>query len=366
MANINVDKQIKNSSAIIVGGSLSGLMTAIALSHQGIKVTVLEKSKEGSGLGAGLQIHGYSPNQTKIEKKLKQLVSEGESSVQLWSSIESRLRKYALNDPNIDLYYSSRVVSIDQDENSAWAETHSGKLFRADILIGADGHRSMVRKKVAPDHVDAKFAGYVVWMSTFPEDELEKGKRPNANEDQVKIFNNRDGFLFGAVITDSHGSRCISCTWYDNSQTELLYRLGAVQGDFVHHSIHGKEIPHNDIEILANQAKLDWSEPWLSATLHAIQSRNFIGVPIKEYVPEKLTNGRFAIVGDAAHVPSPITTSGFNEALKDAVVLSECASEGLQDFKANTALEKYELLRLEKMQQMVESGQEFSRIFGRY
>lgn len=366
MENNNINNKKRNDSAVIVGGSLSGLMTAIALADEGIKVTVLEKAKEGSRLGAGLQIHGYSVNQSKIEEKLKRLASNGKSTVQLWSAIESRFRKSAHENPNITLHFNTRVISVDQDENSAWAETENGQLFKADILIGADGHRSMVRQRIAPNHPDAEFAGYVVWMASVMEDEIPIEKRPDSKAEQVKIFNTRNGFLFGSVIEDENNRRRIGCTWYDNSQTELLYKLGAVQGKFVHHSLQGSHIPEEDLNILAAQAQSDWPEPWRAATLHAIKSRNFIGIPIKEYVPIKLMDGRFAIIGDAAHVPAPITTAGFNESLIDAVVLSQCAAEGLQGLKASLALEKYESLRLEKMQEMVESGHEFSKSFGRY
>lgn len=366
MTHIKINRYKQHDSAIIVGGSLSGLMTAIALSNQGISVTVLEKSKEEARSGAGLKIDGYSPNQTKIEEKLKRLASDGKTTVQLWSSIESRLRKDAIEDPNITLHYNTRVLSVDQDEQSAWAETEEGEIFKGDILIGADGHRSIVRKKVAPYHPDAEFAGYVVWMASILENELPKDKIPDLQGQQVKIFNNSGGFIFGSVIEVENEARRIGCTWYDNTQTELLYRLGAVQGKFVHHSIQGSDIPKKDLDVLATQAKFNWPEPWRTATLQAIHSRNFIGVPIKEYVPVKLVHGRFALVGDAAHVPSPITAGGFNESLKDAVALSECASEGLQGSKASASLEKYESMRLKKMQEMVESGREFSRSFACY
>lgn len=366
LTHIKINKQKQHDSAVIVGGSLSGLMTALALSEQGISVTVLEKSKEGARLGAGIQVNGYSFNQTKIEKKLKQLASGGKDTVQLWSSIESRLRKNALKDPNIVLHYNTRVTSIDQDENCAWAETEDGQLFRGDILIGADGHRSMVRKKVAPDHPDAEFAGFIVWMSAFPETELPEDKRPGPHEQQVKIQNISGELLFGASVEDENKIRQISCTWYDNTQTELLYRVGAVQGKLVHHSIEGSELLEKDLDLLAKEAKNNWPEPWCTAILHAIHSRNFIGAPIKEYIPVKLIHGRFAIVGDAAHVPSPVTASGFNESLKDAVALSECVSEGLYGNNAFAILEKYESLRLKKVQQMVESGRSFSKSFGRY
>ncbi|WP_442853138.1 FAD-dependent monooxygenase [Arthrobacter sp. 9MFCol3.1] len=37
-----------------------------------------------------------------------------------------------------------------------------------------------------------------------------------------------------------------------------------------------------------------------------------------EYVPARLARGRVAIVGDAAHVPTPMAGSGFPESLCDA------------------------------------------------
>lgn len=369
MKDINLKRKKENNShdrAVIVGGSLSGLMTALALSDKGTKVTVLEKAKEGVRSGAGLKIDGYSPSQSDIERKLKKLASGGKDTVQLWSSIESRLRKEAHKDSNISLHYQTRVVSVGQNESSAWAQTKEGELFEGDILIGADGHRSMVRKDIAPHHPDAEFAGYVVWMASVKEDELPKDKIPDLGGQQVKIFNTIGGFLFGSVIEVEGEPNRIGCTWYDNTQTDLLYRLGAVKGKFVHHSIKGDVIPQEDLDQLYSHAKANWPEPWRAATLHAIESRDFIGIPIKEYVPEKLVKDRFAIIGDAAHVPAPITAAGFNESLKDAVVLNQCIRDGLKESNAFDALKEYESLRLNRMQQMVESGRSFSRSFGRY
>lgn len=361
MVNLNINKNKEDNSAVVVGGSLSGLMTSIALSEEGIKVTVLEKAKEGSRSGAGLQVDGHSFNQSKIEKKLKNLASGGQSKVELWTSIESRLRKEAHSDPNITLHFDTRVESIDQDEKSAWATTTRGQLFKGDILIGADGHRSIVRDKIVPHHSDATFAGYVVWMASIPEN-----KRPNPHGQGVEMLNTIGGFLFGSVIEDNDGKRRVGCTWYDNTNAKLLNRLGAVKGKFVHHSIDGSDLSQEDINNLIDQAEIKWPEPWLTATIHALHSRDFIGIPIKEYVPEKLVSGRLAIIGDAAHVPAPITAGGFNESLKDAAALSKCASEGLQDDKAYDMLKRYESQRLRKVQKMVESGRSFSRSFGRY
>ena len=366
MFDFDKDNVEVEGKAIVVGGSLSGLMSAIALADRGIEVEVLEKAKEGVRTGAGLQVDGSSFYQTKIEKKLRRLASEGESTTQLWGSIESRLREEAYRNSNINLNFNTRVTSIGQDDEKTWAETKDGERYEGDILIGADGHRSMVREKISPDHSDAKFAGYVVWMASVPEEELPKESRPNMQGQKVEMLNTIGGFLFGSVIEDKYGKRRVGTTWYDNTNSEMLYRLGAVEGKVVHHSLEGEAMPQEDIDSLIEQAKGKWPEPWLTASIQAIRSRGFMGIPIKEYVPEKLSKGRFAIIGDAAHVPAPITASGFNESLVDAVVLNKCVSAGIQGTKASEALDEYQLRRLSQVQRMVESGKSFSRSFGRY
>lgn len=354
------------NKAIIIGGSLSGLMTAIALASKKIQVTVFEKSQEGSRTGAGLQVDGDSYNQSNIEEKLKDIVSNGKSEVKLWTTIESNLRKAAHKNPYIKLNFNTRIVSIGQNSDSVWAKTKENKVFNADVLIGADGHRSMVRKHVSPNHPDAEFAGYVVWMASVLESEIPKDKRPKSKIKDVQMFNSPGGFMFGSVIKDKDHLKRIGCTWYDNTKFKLLERLGAVDNRVVHHSLDGSDIPDKEIDKLIEEAKIKWPQPWQTATIHALKSKDFIGIPIKEYVPEKLVNNRFALVGDAAHVPAPITASGFNESLKDAATLGELASRGFTDNNAIAILNEYELNRLNKVQNMVKSGQYFTQSFGRF
>ncbi|MDW0113495.1 FAD-dependent monooxygenase [Sporosarcina saromensis] len=184
----------------------------------------------------------------------------------------------------------------------------------------------------------------------------------------VEMFDHVDGFKFGSIIEREEGSevesRRIGCTWYDNKRSELLRHRGCVEGMVVRHSLNGQDIPKSTLAELAHQAS-DWPEPWRSTALHAIETRTLMGIPIKEYVPDNLVRGRIALVGDAAHVPAPITASGFNELLQDAVTLGRCVSKGIQGQLAIQALAKYESLRLNIVRQMVQSGQFYSQSFGR-
>lgn len=362
----NSKKDASNGTAIVVGASLSGLMTGIALARIGVQVTLLEKVGSGHRSGAGLQVDAAGFNVTGTERLLRNLASGGRRSIQLWSSIESRLRNEVIGDSRIELRYDTRVEDVGQDGSKAWVVTSEGEKIQGDILIGADGHNSMVRRHVAPDNQEATFAGYMVWIASTEEEELPPHMRPGYNHPEVTMLNSLNGFLFGSIIDpgDGSGNRRIGCTWYDNSRNELLRRLGCVEGNVVNHSLKGSDIPQKTIDELAAQVSARWEEPWKSAMLHALQHRNLTGTPIKEYVPTQLVRGRIALIGDAAHVPAPITASGFNASLQDAVDLGKCVSKGIEGNAAVNALKSYESLRLKKVRKMVQSGQSYNRSFG--
>ncbi|MCK2005866.1 FAD-dependent monooxygenase [[Brevibacterium] frigoritolerans] len=356
-------------SAVIVGASLSGLMTGIALSRAGISVTILERTGAKPSSGAVLQVDSGEIDRTKTAKFLRKLASNGIRSAEAWTSIQLRLRTAAENDPNIDLSFDTRVQSVQQDSESAWVVTDKG-VFQGDILIGADGHKSNVRRQVAPHKPNATFAGYLIWVAIEKEKNIPENSRPNLHTPRVAMPDGIGDFLLGTIIAGVDGSvalgdRRLGWAWYDNTQNELLRRLGCVDGTVVQHSLHVSDIPEKTLLELAEKASVRWSQPWLDTILYSIKTRNLIGAPIAEYIPDKLAKGRIAIVGDAAHLPTPLTASGFNASLQDAAILAECVKNGIRGTDACKALLEYEFIRLENVRQIVQSGQSFSRAFGR-
>ncbi|MCA1040691.1 FAD-dependent monooxygenase [Bacillus infantis] len=357
-------------SAVIVGASLSGLMTGIALSQAGMNVTVLERVGAKPRSGAVLQVDSGEIDQTETAKLLRKLASGGIRSAEAWSSIQFRLRREAEADPKIDLRYDTRVQTVNQDNDSAWVVTEKGETFRGDILIGADGHKSTVRRIVAPHKPNAAFAGYMIWISIVDEKDIPGKSRPSLNAPKFSMPDGIGDFLLGTIIAGSDGStalgeRRLGWAWYDNTQNDLLRGLGCVEGSIVRHSLNAADVPEHTLIELADKASVRWDQPWLDAILHSIQSRNFIGTPIAEYVPDILVKGRIAIVGDAAHLPTPLTASGFNASLQDAATLAECVGKGIEGAAAANALLKYESLRLKHARQIVQSGISFSKSFGR-
>ncbi len=368
--SINDTFKEASGSAVVVGASLSGLMAGIALSQAGLKVTILERAGVKPRSGAVLQVDSGEIDRTKTAKILRKLASGGIRSAEAWSSIQFRLRTEAEADPRIALRYDTRVQTVNQDNDSAWAVTDKGETFHGDILIGADGHRSIVRRYVAPQKPNATFAGYLIWVAIVDEKDIPEKHRPSLNAPKFTMPDGIGDLLLGSIIAGADGStalgdRRLGWAWYDNTQNDLLRRLGCVEGSIVRHSLNAPDIPEQTLIDLAEKASVRWPQPWLDAILHSIKTRNLTGTPVAEYVPETLVKGRIAIVGDAAHLPTPLTASGFNASLQDAATLAECVAKVIQGSATAEALLKYESLRLKNARQIVQSGQSFSRSFGR-
>jgi 2-polyprenyl-6-methoxyphenol hydroxylase-like FAD-dependent oxidoreductase len=353
-------------TAVVVGASLCGLMTAIALARTGMQVTVLERSGSNPRSGAVLQVDSGEADQSETARLLRKLASGGVRSPEAWTSIGERLRAQISLDSRIDLRYDCRIQRVEQDESTAWVVTDTGERFIGNLVVGADGYRSTVRKSVSPHRADATFAGYVIWVAILNELDIPEKYRPAPNAG-VSMPNGIGDFLLGAVIDDQSGSRKpgqrrMGWAWYDNTHNTLFRSLGCVEGNQVRHSLIGPDIPPQTVRELTRQAAERWPQPWLAATQHSIQTRTLTGLPIAEYVPDRLVNGRIALAGDAAHVVTPITAMGFNASLQDAATLAECFSA---EEDVPEALLKYESRRLKAVRQLVQSGQSFSRTFGR-
>lgn len=353
---------------IIVGASLSGLMTGIALARTGMNVIILERSSEGRRSGATLRVDSGETDYSPIAKHLRKLASGGVQSAEAWGSIEHRLRKEAKTYSNICLHFGIRIHKVDQNETSVWAISEKGETFTGDLLIGADGYRSIVRQQVSPHKANAKFAGYMLWIGMVDEKFIPKSYRlgPHA---PLAMPDGIGDFLLGATVPGKNasqavGDRQLGWAWYDNTQNDMLASVGCVKDDIVQHSLYPSLIPEETLIELNKKAVERWRQPWLSAIQYSIDTRTVMGIPIAEYVPDRLVNGRIALVGDAAHVVSPITASGFNSSLEDAASIAECLTD---DSSGNLekALLKYQSHRINTVRQMVKYGLNFSRSFGR-
>ena len=349
-------------TALVVGASLAGLMTALTISRIRVHVTLLERSDDTGRTGAALHVQdGLLERITGLPTShVPQPLAPG---IQTWFAVHGALRAAIAASPLIDLRQNTAVRKVGQDAQSAWVITSERERVTADIVIGADGHRSTVRRHIAPEHADATFAGYVIWIGIAEETAIGARRWPR----DVAFLGDNDNTLLGYPLPGADGSlapgsRRLGWAWYDSSRNGLLRSTGSIDGSVVRHSLMPAGIPNATYRELASQARELFPTPWNNAILDSIKRRAVIGTPVAEYVPTRLAQGRVAIVGDAAHVPTPMTGSGFAESLYDAEALADAVAEA---GCTATALIDYEGARLRSARNLVQSGQGFSRSFGR-
>jgi 2-polyprenyl-6-methoxyphenol hydroxylase-like FAD-dependent oxidoreductase len=184
----------------------------------------------------------------------------------------------------------------------------------------------------------------------------------------MDILRDADNYLFGYPLPGRDGSavpgsRQIGWGWFDAGRNELLRPTGCVVGTVVHHSLTSADIPETTVREFAAEADDLWPALWRDAILYCIERHAVIGIPIAEYVPDRLVNGRLTPVGDAAHVPTPMTGSGFRASLGDAEAIAEAVAAGVHGSAPAKAVRGYERKRLSSVRNMVQSGQQFGRSF---
>jgi 2-polyprenyl-6-methoxyphenol hydroxylase-like FAD-dependent oxidoreductase len=129
----------------------------------------------------------------------------------------------------------------------------------------------------------------------------------------------------------------------------------------VRHSIVPSAIPTDLVETLQDRARQLWPDPWGSAVQVGLRAGRCFGTPIAEYVPTRLIAGHVALIGDAAHVSSPMTGSGFHYALLDVLSLRQALAGVARGEAVAQALAQYERARLADNRQLALYGQRWSR-----
>ncbi|KAH8880822.1 FAD binding domain-containing protein [Thozetella sp. PMI_491] len=195
-------------SVIIVGGSLAGLMHGIQLKRQGSNVTILEQDPHSerksdlAGLSFGTNLEDFirryditgakwgipaSGMRAASGKRVdvfrfpvqRQLTSWGYLYRLLRANLDG-LATQACRDPprapetdGMAVYRSGqRVTGLTSGDNAVTVQfedvvTGRESSLSADLVIGADGVHSTIRKLVNAPH-KVEYSGYVAWRATIP------------------------------------------------------------------------------------------------------------------------------------------------------------------------------------------------------
>jgi 2-polyprenyl-6-methoxyphenol hydroxylase-like FAD-dependent oxidoreductase len=352
--------------AVVVGGSLSGLCAGLALAGAGWTATIAERAAGEPPGGAGLGLdRALLARVTGVDARRIPLVSGNRPSA-AWGLVRQFLLDAALRTAGIEFTESTTVTQVREPAQPGEVSVDSTRgALAGDVVVGADGVYSVMRRFVAPDRPAAQYAGYMLWRGLVPEAQVPGGLDGRGGNLEVHGAPGAQLVIYGVPGADGRtdpAHRRISFAWYDASRTELLRETGCLDGDAVVASLANDRLPDDLIAELSRQARRYWPSPWNRCIDWGVTHGHVAGFPVAEYLPSRLVRDRVVLVGDAAHVASPMTGAGFENALLDVAALAD-ALRGASAAGVPAALGRYESERLPRVRQLVSSGMSWGRSF---
>jgi 2-polyprenyl-6-methoxyphenol hydroxylase-like FAD-dependent oxidoreductase len=348
-----------NPQAAVVGGSLSGLCSALALARAGWSVTIIERATGeppgGAGLGLDRRLLGQV---TGVDAAAIPVVSGNRDSA-AWGIVRRFLIDHARQMAGVEFIESTTVTAVRDPGAGRRVELETTAGTReADVVVGADGVYSVTRRFVDPARPTASYAGYLLWRGLVSEAEVPGGLGGRGARLEVHQAPGAQLVIYGVPGSDGRtdrGHRRISYAWYDASRTRLLRETGCIEGDAVTGTLRADQIPADLIGELDHLAQAYWPPPWDGCVGWGVTHGEVFGTPVAEYLPERLVRDRVALVGDAAHVATPMTGAGFHNALLDVAALTAVLSPAAPD-DVPAGLQRYASERLTPARRLVESG----------
>ncbi len=354
-------------SALVAGGGIAGLASAIWLADIGMDVTVLERAPGFGEVGAGLQI---SPNATRIlaamgildtlrqycvEPKrlrlraantLKTLaeVELGSRAAERWGGpyltahrvdLHAALLEGVKGRAGVETFTSTAVERVDLDVSgvSVTAKNQEGKCtFPCDVAVGADGVWSVVRKQLTGSGHD-RFSGYTAWRKTVPADVIDPAI---ISPMEVTEFLDPHGHLVAYPVSAGKAINLVAIT--KGRKIDKSWNVPSANDDLR----IATENWHAAIKsAMAGQAE------WLGWPIHTVSA----GISWTD--PRGL-----ALVGDAAHAMTPFSAQGAVMAIEDAASLAL----SLRDKSGGIApaLAAYEAVRKPRIAMVAKRG-DFNR-----
>jgi len=362
--------------ALIIGGSLGGLLAANLLARRGWDVEVFEQaSGELAGRGAGIISHpelfhalqiigvllddGYGvdiPLRGTFDRNGAVLATL--ASQQLFTTWGRLYQLLKAAFPDERYHFGHSLESLVQDAGGVNAHFANGSAARGDLLVGADGIRSAVRAQLAPE-AQLLYAGYVGWRGLADENAVSPAAHRDLSDKLAFCLPPREMMLCypvaGFANSTRPGERCFNFVWYRPADAvRELPRLCTDAGG----KHHGMSIPPPLIDpgIVAEMRRA--ADQLLAPQIAEIVrlARQPFFQPIFDVESPHMAFGRVALLGDAAFVARPHVGMGVTKGAGDALALAGCLDRGNGDVAA--ALKEYEARRRNFNRAVVARGRE--------
>lgn len=345
---------------LIAGGGIGGMAAALSLLRRGYDVEVYEQAPELGEVGAGVQI---SPNGARaldalgvFETLQAASCAPRRKEFRLWNTgrawpmfdlgpiaIETYGYPYltvyrpdllgTLSDAVQELapgviHLGRAVEDVTNTADGVALHLAGGETVEGDLLIGADGVKSTVRKCLFGDD-EANFTGMIAWRAVIPMERLPEHMRQMVGWTWI----GPGGHLVNYPLRGGKLMNMIGTIERDDWQVESWYAQGSIEecaNDFAGW--------HEDVQTLIHAAP-------------AVMKWAFMERPPRQ----QWTQGRATLLGDACHATLPFLAQGAVMSIEDAVVLGRCLDK-YDD--PQEALRRYEGARVERTSRMVRGAKE--------
>jgi len=346
---------------LIAGAGIGGLTAAACLIKAGHHVRLFEQAPQLAEVGAGIQMSanamhvlnhlGLGPAIARIgvrpQAYVFKLFDTGEVIQRFALSEEHERRNgapyYQMHradlhdllaakvrelDPSA-IHLNHKVVGFRENPDGVELQLVDGKTASGDLLIGADGLKSVVRQQIA-GNVPATYTGDAAWRVTLP-----AARVPPGVVDQVMSVWMGPGGHFIAYYIRGGGA--------------LLNFVGLIETEEVSEESWTAKFPwtrfksdfvgwHPDVQTLIDAADRDECYRWSL----------FMRPPIANWSTPRVT-----LLGDAAHPTLPYLAQGAAMAIEDGVVLTRAlATAG----SIGDALQLYQRNRIGRTSRIVEQS----------
>jgi 2-polyprenyl-6-methoxyphenol hydroxylase-like FAD-dependent oxidoreductase len=311
-------------TAVVVGGGIAGLASAVGLSQAGWRVAVLERAPAFGEVGAGLGVTGNGMTALGalgLEEAVRAVGHRGAVAgyqdthgrwlmrlpatpvTTIWGLHRQRLhevlRAAAVAAEGVDLVTDAEVTAVRPGTpgGEQAAVTFKTTTVPADLVVAADGVRSAVRTQLFPA-AQPRYGGSTSWR---------------------------------AVISDTTSEGRLIQAWGPGTEFGAL-RVSASELYWYGYFRSPEQTTFPD-ELAAARAKFDTWAPWI----RDIVNRTTAGELMRHDVyhlphgPGSYVSGRVVLVGDAAHAALPTSGQGAASALEDGVCVGRMIAAPVRD-----------------------------------
>ncbi|MCM2392787.1 FAD-dependent monooxygenase [Streptomyces albipurpureus] len=364
---------LRGLRAAVVGGSIGGCSAAIALHRAGCRdITVHERTTGAlADRGVGVAMHAGRYAELEAAGYLDAAMSWGrlverhwyvrDGSVPLgrvlgtnafpfrtynwgllWSGLYHRLPA------EVGFRTGNPVVSV--EESAAGAEVHTADGGeRYDLVVGADGYRSVVRAAVCP-RLQPRDAGYLAWRGAYPESRLPDAGLWPRNSAAYVVFGGGHVVLYR--IPGADGVDRVNWVLY----TTPPIGLGT-------HDDHPASVSPGTLaepfRAHLHELVQDRLPPFWATLITRTRPEELFVQPMYDFAATPGASGVVALLGDAASVARPHTGAGAVKALQDATLLESALRTA--DGGPVEALKAYDLARGAAGSSMVALGRQLGR-----